>query len=172
MKQTTGFPKTFLHHPNQWRFKALLDDLFSQPHPEQITEAVISFFKKHPLPLDDFPVLKNTYSRTLLARHENGYEAMAARWDKGTVSSIHGHPDYSFLITVHGRLQIDNYEKSGSGLQKTSTRVLMPGQFVHATAHNNHFDNHIHGVKAIEETLSIHLSSRDASTGEVFHLAG
>ena len=172
MEITTGFPKTFLNHPYQWRFKTRLNRLFKDPHPEHITEAVVSFLKEYPLPLDDFPILENTYSRTILARTDNEYEAMAARWCKGTVSSIHGHPDYSFLMTVVGKLQIDNYEKSGTGLNKVSSQVLLPGQFIHARAENNRFDNHIHGVHAIEETLSIHISSRDAAKGEIFTMAG
>ncbi len=168
MSSTTGFPKTFLNHPDQWQFKALLGRLFTDPNPDQITEAVVTFFKAHPLPMDDFPVLDDTYSRTMLARNENGYEAMAARWQAGAVSSIHGHPCYALMITVQGKLQVNNYEKSEGGLHLTSSRTLSPGEFISAISRNTNFDNHIHGVHAIEETLSIHISSQDATKGETF----
>ncbi len=168
MDNTTRFPKTFLNHPNQWRFRELLDQLFANPDPDHSTEAVVSFLKAHPLPLDDFPALDNTYSRTILARHPNGFEAMAGRWQKNAVSSIHGHPWYAFMMTVGGRLQEDSYEQQQNGLKMTSSRILAPGDFICAIGEKNTFDNHIHGVTAIEETLSIHISSQDASKGETF----
>ena len=162
------FPKTYLNHPDQWLFKDLLDRIFAEPDPDRITESVVSFLRARPLPMDDFPVLDNTYSRTMLGRHENGYEAMAARWQAGAVSSIHGHPCYALMVTVHGRLHVEHYEKSRGRLQMTSSRILAPGEFLSAKSPNTGFDNHIHGVKAIEETLSIHISSQDATKGEIF----
>lgn len=168
MEKNDGFPKTFLGHPDQWRFKDLLDKLFNDPKPEHITEKVVQFLRSTPLPLDDFPVLLNTYSRTMLAKNENGYEAMAARWQKGAVSSIHGHPEYAFLMTLHGKLRLENYQQRDGGIYKTSTEMLPPGEFISAFGNQNTFDNHIHGVYAIENTLSIHISSQNATKGKVF----
>ena len=172
MTTIKDFPKTFLGHPSQWELKALLEKLFADPEPEYITEAVVSFLREKPLPLDDFPKIDRTYSRTMLLCAHNGYEAMAARWDKGVDSSIHGHPDYSFLIVLHGMLKVDNYEKENQNLKKVSTDILKPDDFISKISHNQMFDNHIHGVYAEQETLSIHISSKDATKGEIFHRTG
>jgi hypothetical protein len=169
MMRTDGFPKTFLDHRDLWRFKALIDTLFKNPEPDRITEAVSSFLRRTPLPIDDFPVLDGTYSRTMLARHPSGWEVMAARWQKGAVSSIHGHPRYAFMMTVAGRLQVDEYESSGDGILQNGTRHLNPGEFIASIGEApGTFDNHIHGVQAIEESLSIHISSHDATLGKTY----
>lgn len=170
MNSAIQAPVTYINHPNNWKFQALVSGLFITPVPEQITEAVDQFIKQNPLVLEDFPKLEHTYSRTILYRHPNGYEAMAARWDKGAVSSIHGHPHYALILVVSGKLFIENYDKTDQGLRLASSDVLSRGQFFSDIGDSNRFDNHIHKVTAHEETLSIHLSSDDAAKGEVYTL--
>ncbi|MCF6249345.1 MAG: hypothetical protein L3J69_18620 [Desulfobacula sp.] len=163
-----GVPKTYLNHSNQWKLKALLEVLFKNPDPNQITEELSVFFKKHPIPMDDFPQLSGTYSRTILFRNDNGYEAMAACWSPGTTSSIHGHPKFALIIVTQGRLGVDYYKKKGDQVVKTKSQFLSEFQFFSDIGKNETFDNHIHKVHAYEETLSIHISSDDAAKGEIF----
>ncbi len=111
MSKKQSIPKTYLNHPNQWELKRLLETLFVDPNPDHITETLSMFLKKHPIPMDDFPSLEGTYSRTILFRSENGYEAMAARWSPGTVSSIHGHPQFALILVIQGQLGVNYYRK-------------------------------------------------------------
>jgi len=168
MNQKHSVPKTYLNHPNQWKLKAMLEELFIDPDPDHITEELIGFLKKYPIPMDDFPLIEGTYSRTILCRNGNGYEAMAARWSPGTLSSIHGHPHFAFIIVIRGRLGIDYYKKHDGRIERTRSESLSESQFFSDIGQTETFDNHIHGVQAYEETLSIHISSDDAAKGESF----
>jgi len=135
-------PKTYLNHPE--------------------------FLKLHPLPLDDFPRLEGTYTRTLLLREENGFEVMAARWSKGATSSIHGHPYFNFYYVVHGCMKIDDYKVTDGNLALTATGSITSEEEFSYVGEIGTFDNNIHQVHAIEETLSIHISSDDSAKGKVF----
>ena len=168
MNRTICRPKTFINHPNQWKLKALLQELFVEPDTDHITKEVVRFLQKYPIPIDDFPLLDGTYTRTILFRSDNGYEAMAARWSRGAISPIHGHPYFTLYFVADGKLAIDNYKKY-QGQAEISTSELLPRtQFFSATGQAGTFDNHIHQVEAIEETLSIHISSSDGTKGEIF----
>ncbi len=168
MNETGCIPKTYINHPNNWKFQRLLQNLFKNPDPNHITEGILTFLKQYPLVLDDFPPLEGTYSRTILYRHENGYEAMAARWSPGAVSSIHGHPHYAMIMVVKGSLGVDNFIKTQGQLKMKTSSVLSEFEFFSDNGDSNAFNNHIHRVQADEETLSIHISSDDAAKGETY----
>ena len=168
MSEKTLVPKTYLNHPNQLKLKALLEELFTNPDPDHITQELSGFLKKYLIPMDDFPLLEGTYSRTILLRSSNGYDAMVARWSPGTISSIHGHPKFALILVAEGRLGVDYYRKKNDQLEKTKSGFLTESQFFSDMGQAGTFDNHIHGVQAYEETLSIHISSDDASKGETF----
>lgn len=161
-------PKTYLNHPNQWKLRYFLHKLFMQPDPRNITSELVEFLKLHPLPLDDFPRLEGTYTRTLILREENGFEAMAARWSKGATSSIHGHPYFNFYYVVHGCMKIDDYTISNGDLELAETGSIRSEEDFSHIGEIGTFDNNIHQVHAIEETLSIHISSDDSTKGEIF----
>lgn len=161
-------PKTYLNHPNQWKLRYFLQKLFINPDPQHITSELVEFLKLHPLPLDDFPRLEGTYTRTLILREENGFEAMAARWSKGATSSIHGHPYFNFYYVVHGCMKIDDYESSDGGLVLNQTGSIASEEEFSYIGDVGTFDNNIHQVHAIEETLSIHISSDDSAKGKIF----
>jgi len=161
-----------MSHLNQWKLRNILQELFVDPDSDLITKKVTAFLLKHPIPMTDFPLIKGTYSRTIFFRSDNGFEAMAARWSRGTTSPIHGHPYYTLYYVVNGRLGIDNYKKAADRIEKTTSEILSRDQFLSFTGKPGTFDNHIHKVEAIEETLSIHISSNDATKGEVFNYAG
>ncbi len=168
MTEHTGFPITYLAHSNQWKLKTLLEQLFIDPKPDHITEAVSFYLRKYPVPMADFPPLEGTYSRTMLFRSENGYEAMAARWSKGAVTSIHGHPHFALILVAEGALEVETYDKNGDNIIETGSGILYSNDFFSDVGFEGKFDNHVHKVTAIEETLSIHISSDDASKGRIF----
>ncbi|MDA3917201.1 MAG: hypothetical protein PF690_09535 [Deltaproteobacteria bacterium] len=168
MSEKNSAPKTYLNHPNQWKLKALLEDLFTDPDPDHITEELKRFLQKYPIPIDDFPLTEGTYSRTILFRSNNGYEAMAARWSPGAISSIHGHPHFALIIVTKGGLGIDYFKKHDGRVEMTRSGFLSESQFFSDIGQAKTFDNHIHRVQAYEETLSIHISSDDAAKGETF----
>ncbi len=152
----------------QKEFKILLENLFAHPDPDRIKEEIITFLRKNPLPMDDFPLLDRAYSRTVLYKAPNGYEAMAARWSSGAVSTLHGHPQYALIIGTRGRLKVENFKKNKGRLEMTSSEILSDYGFFSGIGREGQFDNHIHRVKALEESLSIHISSDDATKGEVY----
>jgi len=168
MKKYPGVPITYQNHPHERKLQRLLFELFLLPQPEKIVTTTIAFLQEYPLPLDDFPRLEGTYSRTIVHRNENGFEAMAARWSKGAISSIHGHPSFIFYYVLDGRLKIDNYRRSDAGLIMDSTTYLEKNDHFFSIGEPGRFDNNIHQVQADEETLSLHISSDDATKGEVF----
>ncbi|MCA1786271.1 MAG: hypothetical protein LC657_09855, partial [Desulfobacteraceae bacterium] len=161
-------PQTFRNHPAQWELQRLLQALFKAPDPRQITRQVADFLRHHPLPADDFPLIPGTYTRSILLRAENRFEGMAARWSSKSVSAIHGHPSFTLYYVVSGHLACDNYTRRGSKVEKTSSTALTAGEFTAFTGPAGTFDNHIHQVRAVEDTLSIHVSSDDAAKGEIF----
>ncbi len=168
MKKEISKPITFLNHPGQWQLRSLLEQLFISPDPDRITAQVVDFLHSHPLPADDFPLISGTYTRTILLRNNNGFEAMAAHWSPGTVSSIHGHPFFTLYYVVTGQLAYDNFRKNNAVVEKTSSGRLSASEHIAFIGRPDTFDNHIHQVTAMEETLSIHVSSDDATKGEIF----
>lgn len=159
---------TASRHSNQQQLKSSLITLFLYPDPEYIARRTIDFLRRHPLPLNDFPRVEGTYSRTIVHRSSNGFEALAARWSKGTLSSIHGHPFFVFLYVVEGELKIDDYRRKGTGLARISSECLRKDDYFFLYGTPDTFDNHIHQVQANEETLSIHISSDDSAKGHIF----
>lgn len=165
---TNTKPITYQQHQFHIELRELLQKLFLKPIPNRIIDVITQFLIHHPLPITDFPRLEGTYSRTILHRHSNGYEAMAARWSKGAVSSIHGHPPFVFYYVIEGKLKIDNFRQTSDGLQRSDSLLLNNGQGFHAFGEPGRFNNSIHQVYADEETLSFHISSDDALKGQVF----
>ena len=93
---------------------------------------------------------------------------MAARWSKGALSPIHGHPFFTLYFVAAGKLSIDNFKKNQGRIKKTDSEILSSSKFFASTGKVQSFDNHIHQVKAVEESLSFHVSSDDGRKGEIF----
>ena len=161
-------PQTYLGHQNQERIRIFLRKLFATPDLNTIEAGAAAFFTKNSVPLLDFPPFEPLYSRTILYRAENGFEAMAARWSRSASTSIHGHPMLSFYYLFEGELSVENFAREGSGLRKTNTIAYNPGQYFCMCGIAGTFDNGIHRVTAIQESLSIHIYSADAMKGETF----
>jgi len=168
MKNIYIIPVTYQNHPHQRKLRRLLFELFLSPQPEKIVSTIVSFLLDYSLPLDDFPRIEGTYSRTIVHRNDNGFEAMAARWSKGAISSIHGHPPFIFYYVIDGRLKIDNYRRNGAGLTLDSSVFLGKNEHFFSLGKPGKYDNNIHQVQANEETLSLHISSDDSTKGEVY----
>ena len=160
-------PQTYLGHPNQERIRLFLRKLFAAPDLTLIESEAAAFLAKTSVPTLDFPSAPH-YSRTILYRAENGFEAMAARWSKDTITAIHGHPMFAFYYLLEGELSVENFEKEGSGIRKTTTKRYSPGGHFCMRGKADTFDNGIHRVTAVQESLSIHIYSADAMEGEKF----
>jgi hypothetical protein len=163
-------PQTYLGHPNHERIRMFLRELFAAPEPDTIDTEAAAFFDRNRVPLLDFPPFEPHYSRTILYRSENGFEAMAARWSKDVVTTIHGHPMLAFYYLLEGKLSVENFEKDGAGIKKTGTRKYSPGQHFCMHGNTGAFDSGIHRVTAVQESLSIHIYSGDAMKGEIFQI--
>ena len=161
-------PQTFFDHPHHSELKVLLQELFVDPDPVEIEKEIVRFLVNNSLAIRTFPIIMGEYTRTILYRNENGFEAMVARWSKGAVSSIHGHPFFTFYCVAQGSLEIDNYKRCGDHVEMTTSEVLSSTEHFTFTGKAGTFDNNIHQVRAIEETLSIHISSDDSTKAEIF----
>ena len=163
-------PQTYMGHSNQERIRIFLRELFAAPDPDSIETEAANFFANNRVPLLDFPLFEPLYSRTILYRAENGFEAMAARWSKDAISAIHGHPMFAFYYLLEGELSVENFVKEDGGIRKTDTKKYLPGQYFCLRGNAETFDNGIHRVTARQESLSIHIYSDDAMKGEIFML--
>ena len=137
-------------------------------HPEKIHSVVISFLNNFQLRRNDFPLTKGSYSRTLLFRGQNRLELMIARWDQGTKTPIHGHPDFIYEYLLEGLFQIESFKKKGYAVTKIANNIQQSGDVFSFRGLNGRFDNAIHRITALKESLSLHIYSDDASKGEIF----
>ena len=117
---------------------------------------------------DDYPLMPNSYTRNILYRDANGSQVMVARWDKDASTAIHGHPQYTFVQLLKGRLLVDTFESGKEGLQMRHSAVINPGQHLYHVGKAGRFDNAIHRVKALQHSLSLHVYSDDALKGIIY----
>ncbi len=62
----------------------------------------------------------------------------------------------------------DIFKRSNSGIEPTTKGVLAPGDYFCMQGKPGRFDNGIHRITAIEESLSVHVYSADALNGVGF----
>jgi len=117
---------------------------------------------------DMFPDIVSGYSRTILHREPGGFEVMVARWSRGAKTPIHGHPGFSLTWLIDGNLSENTYAKEGGCLVQADSDSLSAGAYSFDQGNDGRFDNAIHQIVAVEESLSLHLYSDDALKGEVF----
>jgi len=113
----------------------------------------------------DFPRVPHCYSRTLLYRAPQGTEVMVARWDAGAHSSIHGHPELTFVLVLAGRLLMEDFQLVEGRPRSLGTRPYRAGEHIWQRGRAGRFDNAIHRVTALEPSLSLHVYSDDALKG-------
>ncbi len=136
--------------------------------PEELLAVLFDFFTTNTLRLQDFELSKGRYSRTILYREQSGFEIMIARWDKRTQSPIHGHPAFSLFYVVKGKLKETLYTRNQDRIDEKLTTVHSQGDYTYHQGVPDRFDNSIHRLSALEESLSLHIYSDDALKGEVF----
>lgn len=56
---------------------------------------------------------------------------MKARWRKGAVTLIHGHPAFGYYYLLKGAFLVENYEKRGDSISNISKRTWLPGENFH-----------------------------------------
>ncbi len=170
--EADGKGQTDFDHPQAKQMKPLLQELSEVPNSEAMAEVISNYLSKYTPSINDFPCIKNSYSRTILSRSESGMEVLIARWDSGLTSTIHGHPAFAMVYVIAGSLTVEQYEKTESNdigcVIKTGVKTFDAGNYFYGQGIEGRFDNHIHRIIAAKESLSIHVYSDDALKGEVF----
>jgi len=144
--------------------RALLHELVGSLNDEARLLSLSNRFQ----PAGDFPHAPHCYSRSILLRESDGAEVMIARWDRGAVTPIHGHPQFAFVYVLEGQLQMEHYRETDSGLLLTETIIKRKGQHIYAAGEARRYNNAIHRVTALAPSLSLHVYSDDALKGKAF----
>ena len=168
MTANLSFSKMYKDKTYRLELKDFLEKHIVNLQPDLLAQQLVTFIEKFPLALDDYPREEGTYTRTVVFRHESGFEVMVARWSKGTISPIHGHPWFNLYGIVHGCLAMDDYLMEKEGITLISSGGVPKNGISFFTGEKGRFDNNIHRVHALEETLSIHISSDDSTKGKIF----
>ncbi len=166
--QLNGKSQTDYNHPQNKQMKQFVQELSETPYSEAMAKVISSHLANKILTLNDFPSIKNSYSRTMLSRNKSGMEVLVARWDKGLKSTIHGHPAFAMVYVVEGSLDVEQYKKTNSEVLKIGVKTFNAKEYFYGQGVEGKFDNHIHRIIATDNSLSIHIYSDDALKGEVF----
>lgn len=113
----------------------------------------------------DFPLDASTYSRHILSK-KDGCWLLLIHWDKDVTSSIHGHPKRAFVYAVEGLLEIESFNVDP--LQSLNKNIIHPGEYFDNDGSSGGFDNAVHRVHAIEQSLSLHFYSDDPTKGVTY----
>lgn len=171
MKTEPSGPKTYLDSPLPGTLKEFAAEALRTGDIATIAAMAQEYFAANSFAIDQFPRQEGSYSRTILGRMNSGYEAMMARWSGGVVSAVHGHPAFGLYLLLAGRFEVDNYELRNGQLHQISTQVWTPGDICLIEGEQGRYDNGIHRLRTIEESLSFHVYSDNASHGECFDAA-
>ncbi len=153
-------------------FDHLLQELANEKYDSEEALTILSnFFAEHRLNPADFPIRQKSYTRTILLKEKTGFEIMIARWDRGAVTPIHGHPRYSMIYVIEGELSERFYIREKKRLMEISTLSYRAGDYSYYNGDQGTFDNAIHKITAIKNSLSLHIYSDDGLKGEVYSLA-
>jgi len=113
----------------------------------------------------DFQLDTSSYSRHILSKKEGSW-LMFIRWDKDVSTSIHGHPERSFIYVFEGLMEVENYKVNP--LQSLSKRIVEPGHYFHNNGEIGRFDNAVHRVHTNQQTLSLNFYSDDPTKGNIY----
>ena len=120
------------------------------------------------LTVHHLPLKENSYSRNILYRESSGFEVIAARWSKGAITPIHGHPGFSLLYLIEGQLSEDAFVKDNGEIMEIGQKTFSPGDFTFDKGEEGRLDNSIHKITADEDSMSLHIYSDDAIKGEIY----
>lgn len=166
MKQKSA-AATMEDYPVSSELKDYFTFLFKEESFERIVDKALAFIPTLDLSPDDFPLSK-VYTRTIIHQEECGPEAMLARWRKDAVSSTHGHPEFGFYYLLSGKLHVETFEFENNTLLSSGETVMRTGQYFLINGRADRFDNGIHRITVLEESLSLHIYSDDALKGICF----
>ena len=113
----------------------------------------------------DFPLDASTYSRHILSK-KDGCWLLLIHWDKNVSTSIHGHPERAFVYALEGLMEIESF--SVNPLQSLDKNTVQPGEYFDSEGTSGQFDNAVHRVHAIQQSLSLHYYSDDPTKGIIF----
>ncbi len=110
---------------------------------------------------------KNSYTRNIIVNNKKCWLGLIC-WDKGAITSIHGHPDQSFFYVIQGSLECRNFDNNSLNMPKLSE--LDYGEYIYSQGIKGKMDNYIHQIKAKQKSISLHYYSDDPRKGEVFDI--
>jgi len=144
------------------------DELLAGGSRGDMADVIIEFIARHVFRLEDYIEVAGTYSRTIVSQSGNGFEAMIARWPEKTVTSIHGHPDYAFYYCLIGRIGVEHFVMKDSGLERVSSKIMQSGEYYSVQGKSGTFENAIHRITPLEESLTLHVYSDDPAKGLLY----
>ncbi|BHH84573.1 cupin domain-containing protein [Desulforhopalus sp. 52FAK] len=161
-------PATYIQSAESSELGSFFSSLFREEKREHYCREVLNYTKKLDLSLLDFPKATRSYSRNIIARDEAGFEGMIIRWDRGIAGAVHGHPDYAFYHLVSGRIGVEHFTMGTAGPEPVTSCIMEPGDHFCVEGVAGRFDNAIHRITALEESLSVHMYSNDALLGKCY----
>ncbi len=168
MERSFTKPVTLKIQPKDEPLRLFFDALLAQDNSDNMASAIVGFIEPYVFKMENYKRVAETYSRTIVSQPGNGFEAMIARWSEKTVTAIHGHPDYAFYYCLAGRIGVEHFMMEKSGLGRISSKIMRPGEYYSIQGKPGTFDNAIHRITSLEESLSLHVYSDDPSKGRVF----
>lgn len=135
---------------------------------EEMLKVLFDFFSTRQLGLNDFEYKKGGYSRTILYREKSGFEVMVARWARGSSTPIHGHPDFSLCYLIQGGVKETVFYKEEKRILQGGVSIQTPGDYSYHYGEEGGFDNAIHKIEALRDSLSLHIYSDDAMKGQIY----
>ncbi len=164
----TNSPVTYVQSADSSISGMFFTSLFKNKQRADYCSGVLAFTKETSLEMVAFPKTCNSYSRTIVARQQDGFEAILVRWDRGVAGLVHGHPDYAFYHLLQGRLGVEHFKLGVKGPELVTSCIMEPGDHFCVEGVAGRFDNAIHRITALEESLSVHMYSDDALLGTCY----
>ncbi len=161
--------QTFFREPANEAIDIFCDHLLHIQDLDKLAKHAADYIKHCPCNLYEFPKIANGYSRTILYRLENGFEAMVARWSPGARTVAHGHPAFGYYHLLQGQWRVENFEKRENTIHRVSTTIWQAGECFTVKGTSERFDNGIHRINVLEESLSFHIYSDNALKGECYY---
>ncbi len=134
--------------------------------------------------LFDLPRHKS-YSRHVIGVDED-WVAYICRWEKSTVSCVHGHPWFAYYQVLDGVLNMDIFEPVANdesndstnnsvgelaAVQHVQSRHMLPGDVAWSVGEKGRYDNLIHSVSTDQQPgFTLHLFSENPALGDNFRV--
>ena len=122
-----------------------------------------------------------SYSRHVIGVQDD-WVAYICRWEKSTISCIHGHPWFAYYQVIDGVLNMDLYEPCDEqaesnpaeclqAVKHVQSKCMQPGDVVWREGKPDCYDNLIHRVSTDKQPgFTLHLFSENPALGEHFRV--